>query len=104
MDTPNPGDFDGDGTTDWAWFRPDIGRWTTVFRGIGPYFSGQGATANWGVSTDIRVPGDYDGDGKFDWAIFRPSNATFRVHTSTPGPDQIVTVPSGMGSDLTPYP
>ena len=64
-----PPDFDGNGTTDIAVFRPSTGMW---------YVQGQAST-HWGGSTDIPVPGDYNGNGTTDIGIFRASNGMWYV-------------------------
>jgi hypothetical protein len=64
-----PGDYDGDGDTDAAIFRPSTGQW--YMRNIGNFY--------YGVNGDIPAPGDYDGDGDTDAAIFRPSSGRWFI-------------------------
>ena len=67
------GDYNGDGTSDVAIFRPSSGLW--AIRGISRiYFGG---------STDRVAPGDYNGDGTADPAIFRPASGLWAVHGVT---------------------
>ncbi len=54
-------DFDGDGTSDIALFRPESGLWS--IRGITRIYFGREA--------DLPVPADYTGDGTTEIAIFR---------------------------------
>jgi hypothetical protein len=63
------GDYDGNGTTDIAIYRPSNGGW----------YVRNGAGATWGTSGDIPVPGDYDGNGTTDIAVYRPSNGGWYV-------------------------
>jgi hypothetical protein len=60
-------DFDGDGKTDIAVFRPSNGYWY-ISKSSGGY-----SFIQWGTSIDLPVPGDYDGDGKADLAVYRKS-------------------------------
>ena len=63
------GDYDGDGVSDIAIFRPVSGLW--AIRGISRlYFGGEG---------DELIPADYDGDGTADVSIFRPASGLWAI-------------------------
>lgn len=70
-------DYDGDGGSDFAVFRPSAGDWyalspvTNAFNGL-----------RWGVSSDIPAAEDFDGDGKTDFTVFRPSEGAWYVFRS----------------------
>ncbi len=68
-DTPVPGDFDGDGKTDFSIFRPGTpyATWYIIHSSTGSQVS-----FPYAVSSDLPAQADYDGDGKTDAAIYRP--------------------------------
>jgi hypothetical protein len=72
-DIPVSADYDGDGRTDHAVFRPSEAKW---------YVHPSGAGVQFGLLNDIPVPGDYNGDGATEYAVFRPAEAKWYIHPS----------------------
>lgn len=91
LDTPAVGDFDGDGITDVAVFRPV----SDLLPGAAEWFilpssTGQAYRVSFGAAGGLDLPAvaDFDGDGRAEIAVFRPSSDLF------PGEAQWFILPS----------
>lgn len=91
--TPSmPSDFDGDGVSDTAVFRPATGAWFLLRS------SDNTTTAfPFGLNGDVPIDGDFDGDGKNDAAIFRPSNGQWWFQRSSD--NSVFAAQFGIGTD-----
>lgn len=71
---PVPGDYDGDGSLDQAFWYTGSARYQV---------NNQFSISSFGKPGDIPVPSDYDGDGKTDPALYRPSEMLWLYAPST---------------------
>ena len=88
-----PSDFDGDGKTDIAVFRPADSHWYMT-QSSNNLFRAEAFGSVW----DVIVPGDYDGDRKTDTAVFRPTDRVWYIRNSSNG--ALRATPFGTSGDV----
>lgn len=82
-DRPVPGDYDGDGKTDFSVFRSPLtgaSTWWIMKSSDNTFYS-----QSFGSNGDIPAQADYDGDGRTDAAVFRPTTGYWYIQQSTAG-------------------
>jgi len=90
-DTIVPADYDGDGRTDGAFYRPQNGLWYVTDISVYYYHILQRIySLEMGLPGDIPAPADFDRDGRADLAVFRPGNGTWYIRRSSDNFLQVV--------------
>ncbi|MEZ5427134.1 MAG: Ig-like domain-containing protein [Pyrinomonadaceae bacterium] len=87
-----PSDFDGDGETDLAVWRPSTGVWHINRSNDGSYTSQQFGSSSFG---DVATPGNFDGDDKIDVAVYR--QGVWYISRSSSGEVEVVSF--GLSTD-----
>ena len=86
-------DFDGDGESDVAVWRPSDGVWHVSRSGEQTYTAYAFGGASYG---DVVVPGNYDGDKKIDYAVYR--HGTWIIQNSSNS--ELRTINFGIAGDV----
>ncbi|MDQ3801222.1 MAG: VCBS repeat-containing protein [Acidobacteriota bacterium] len=91
-----PGDYDGDGKTDFCVFRASVGTWFVIKSSSGSANTEE--YYNFGTSGDVALGADFDGDGRTDAAVYRPSNGYWYIRHSSTG--NLIWQQFGLSSDM----
>jgi probable HAF family extracellular repeat protein len=82
-DFPLQGDFNGDGHSDFAVYRPSLGMWFILFSNQENFITRQFLARQFGLPSDHPVPRDIDADGVTDLVVYRPLSGTWLTCSSS---------------------
>jgi hypothetical protein len=82
-DLPLQGDFNGDGHSDFAVYRPSLGMWFILFSNQENSVTKQFLAKQFGLPSDHPVPRDIDADGVTDLVVYRPVSGSWLTCTSS---------------------
>ncbi|MCB0325194.1 MAG: S8 family serine peptidase [Bdellovibrionales bacterium] len=91
-------DYDGDGVSDIAVWRPATGMWF-VLTSSSSFDYDQHLAFQLGLPGDLPLQGDFDGDGRAEFVVWRPANGTWYYRRSGSDYAEIVELQWGLPGD-----
>jgi hypothetical protein len=91
---PAPGDYDGDGKADFAWYEAAAAMWRLC--PSAEHYAERAQRLPNGGANDVPAPADCDGDGKADRVLFRRTTGEVWARYSVEGEGDLVLAATGM--------